>query len=111
MKNTNSVIAGARTHTPGPWRTGERYPCRIFTDRKSVSERQPIGSTCEAQDEGTETEEQIANARLIAATPELLTILQRFYSATYGHTDLIPQLDFEQARTAISKSQGTFTAR
>lgn len=30
-----------------------------------------------------------------------LTLLRRFYDATYGKTELIPALDFEQARKVL----------
>lgn len=46
------------------------------------------------------------DATLIAAAPQLLTMLERLYSATYGHTDLIPPLDFEHARAAIAAAKG-----
>lgn len=56
----------AHKHTPGNWRVGKNYPCRI------IANEQPIAFACDPQDEGTETEEELANARLISAAPELL---------------------------------------
>ena len=44
--------------------------------------------------------------RLRAVNAELLAVLERFYLATYGRTDLIPLLDFEQARAALLKAKG-----
>ena len=50
----------------------------------------------------------MANAHLIAAAPELLTMLRRFYDATYGETTTgkLCALDFEQAIAAIAKAEG-----
>ena len=63
------------THSPGPWRTGSKHPCRVIADGHLVA------YACEPQDEGTEYKEQIANARLIAAAPRMLQTLQAFVKA------------------------------
>ena len=47
-----------------------------------------------------------AHAALISAAPDLLALLERLYASTYGRTDLIALLDFEQARNAIAKAYG-----
>jgi hypothetical protein len=78
--------------TPGPWRVGDAG-LTVFGP-KSDKPSPEIIAPCKSRD----------NAQLIAAAPELLTMLQRFYDATYGKTDLIPLLDFEQARAAIVKA-------
>lgn len=86
-------------HTPGPWGT-------IWIDGTYVVDanggKTDIAHVLNRGNPDT-TE---ANARLIAAAPELLTMLRRFYEATYGKTDLISLLDFEHAREAIAKATG-----
>ena len=62
--------------TPGPWRTGNRHPCRIMTQGTIVA------YACDPQDEGSEREHEKANARLISAAPELLAMLEG-YVRTY----------------------------
>lgn len=54
----------------------------------------------------SETKHTPEELERIAAAPELLALLKRFYDATYGKTDLIPPLDFEQARAALAKAEG-----
>ena len=49
-------------HTKGPWRTGYRYPCRIISYVGNIP-----ASTCLPEDEGTESDEQKANAARIVA--------------------------------------------
>jgi hypothetical protein len=98
-------------HTPGPWEIFQDHP--DADTARALAYIRPAGQEC--YNYGLEIASvylidqepaQLANARLIAAAPELLAILQRFYAATYGNTDLIPQLDFEQARAAIAKAEG-----
>jgi hypothetical protein len=58
-------------HTPGPWSQGEDNPLNIYGNHASVANvhgTHPTGASTE--------EEAIANARLIAAAPELLAALR-----------------------------------
>lgn len=95
----------ASTHTSGPWEVSSS----VIVVSNNADKLRIICSTASfdaLQEHAPTMSEAIANARLIAAAPELLAILQRFYAATYGNTDLIPQLDFEQARAVIAKAEG-----
>jgi len=101
----------ARTpgHTPGPWREGVVYWSGPEDRHTAIFSTVNQDKICEVEDwRGTAKEESEANARLIAAAPELLCLLQRFYAATYGNdTDgMLCPLDFEQARAAIAKATG-----
>lgn len=98
-------------HTPGPWitdaksRSGDSEPRHVQVRAFHPGEVTAVKRVATAYYGQTDTERE-ANARLIAAAPELLTLLRRFYEQTYGLTDLIPALDFEQARAAIAKAEG-----
>lgn len=89
-------------HTPTPW----------TTNRDSKHNGRSIGTTkgavCLLTDDVYPAEETTANAAFIVlavnAHDDLATLLSRFYAATYGKTDLIPLLDFEQARAALKRA-------
>ena len=88
------------THMPGPWVAERKQPGRwiIYQDH---SERCPIASILEVNDSVD------ANARLIAATPDLLEALHDLLVLI--ETDsLIPESVsyMRQARAAIAKATG-----
>jgi hypothetical protein len=83
--------------TPGPWRVGKKYPGDVVhTASSALIARSIIGS---------ETERE-ANARLIAAAPELLEALKLCAAVCSGDTlyknGLVRAL--EAARAAIAKA-------
>jgi hypothetical protein len=85
-------------HTPGPWETHE------FTDRTSITIRQ-VDTGHGAEDNicyVPEAWRNEANARLIAASPELLEAAKRVASNTYFSVDD----EFEQLDAAIAKAEG-----
>ncbi len=78
------------THTPGPW--------TIDDDRFIVSNKMLIGQTFNTCDEYS------ANARLIAAAPDLLEALEYLVGA---YDIAAPTADdWDRARLAISKAKG-----
>lgn len=83
----------AGQHTPGPWSVVVRS---AYTGNYLVKEAGP--------------EDDYANARLIAAAPELLsalTDLLRYCSEPiYETTDLLEKDIFKKARAAIAKARG-----
>lgn len=89
-------------HTPGPWigagpSFGDplpRYTTEIITE--SEDENGEVRSICELPVAHHDDENE-ANARLIAAAPELLAALQAFIDGGY---------DRETAITAIAKATG-----
>jgi hypothetical protein len=89
------------THTPGPWRIDSKTRFGDYTIAAGESVR-----TCEFIAK-TQSE---ANARLIAAAPELLDALKRLIGehADLGEVDLTnaDRAAIEQAREAISKAEG-----
>lgn len=97
-------------HTPGPWHIGSgNGEGSIFADNGRT--RLEIGGTtlypiCQVNRKW-EDEEDEANARLIAAAPELLCMLQRLLDGVLMLPDLprtLCALDIEQARAAIAKA-------
>lgn len=80
------------SHTPGPW---ELRGCRLVTDHHGVV----IAERISANGPGTPE----ANARLIAAAPELLE-LAKFMVLNIGGYD--PEKARDMARAAIAKATG-----
>ena len=88
-------------HTPGPWHIG----VRTFHAGRDVyvPKGEPVAV---ADDAITATPEAEANARLIAAAPDMLAALRELVVNNMGHPKgiTVPQLD--KARAAIAKATG-----
>lgn len=115
----SEVVNQNAQHMPGPWRVGQKYPCRIFTDRASVSDRQPVASTCEREDEGTETDQQKIDAAFIVRAcnshDELLEALTNVLCAEFGSIENAnywasknnqPNQMWKRALSTLAKAQG-----
>jgi hypothetical protein len=99
-----SVATSQGTPTPAPW---------IITENRNLPHR-PIevvgraGNCCVSSGLG-DGPEAAANARLIAAAPELLAMLERVLDGVLRLTELpgtLCPLDIEQALAAIAKAKG-----
>lgn len=101
-------------HTPGPWHySGEISPCGYEVKhplycgevRADESDRY-LGSVCEIQSadhvDGISNEEAEANARLIAAAPELLDACE----ACLARDDIADDELGVMLRAAIAKARG-----
>ena len=97
----------APKHTPGPWITDDKQSGDVF--RYVMPENGSVLPICRLDVDRFEAE---ANARLIAAAPELLEALEAMLSHT---ADLDPMQGFrpeedfsavKQARAAIAKATG-----
>ena len=107
-------------HTPGPWVIGPRYSHDVQTP-----DGNDIGAVCDAEQGGEEGEiagnipwsEEIAeaNARLIAAAPELLEVAKACREVClFGDDDgigasedvVIPSALFDRICAAINKAEG-----
>lgn len=93
-------------YTPGPWQC-DLQGYGAFTIEKDAHD---FGSYVVIADRGsheTRVDEMHANARLIAAAPELLEALQDLLDLAVGHD--LPCSDPERlaAREAIAKALGT----
>ena len=85
--------------TPGPWVVARMTPCRVDTASGSISI-----SWSSNNDSGAREREAEANARLIAAAPELVT--QLLSAANY--IDALGG-DSKRYRVAIAKATGEQT--
>ena len=97
------------THTPGPWEGDAEYPDRLFVpDYGRIwingydSEGAPIHI---GYVDGPRTVERMANARVIAAAPELLEACESLLR--FAERDRLPtDVAVNAARTAIAKAKG-----
>lgn len=80
MSTQENTKQAAAAHTPGPWRVGDAG-CTVFAPKGAS----PLRIACITINTVAD-ERQRANARLIAAAPELLRELKSaiFYIETYG---------------------------
>jgi hypothetical protein len=86
-------------HTPGPWMVDR--PGTLFHIR-TMDEINGTVATCDPCDFATQ--EQLANARLIAAAPELLEALRELVESVAISDPGVYDLD--AARAAIAKATG-----
>ena len=95
-------------HTPAPWRVSSESPHIIKKDYRAIGSDAGflIASTMGNDNSGFYASEQEAdaNARLIAAAPELLEALEELIAATQ-HLDPC-QATVDKARAAIAKAKG-----
>ena len=87
------------THTPGPWRTvcppsSDIHKIRYIFDPTDFR----VAEVCQLENQG----DALANARLIAAAPELLLLAKRIAVALPGD---LPGL-VREARDAVAKAEG-----
>lgn len=70
-------------HTPGPWAIGKNHDAESedFIIRQGDDPDSPAIASAFVDHIGLTEEESMANARLIAAAPELLAALERLVSA------------------------------
>jgi hypothetical protein len=85
-------------HTKSPWHVGKRYPAGAVYDEK--------GAEICAFSDLLHPAEVAANARLIAAAPDLLRALQDLVSVVGVRIDDPRIKQFDAARAAIAKSEG-----
>ncbi len=88
------------THTPGPWAANDDG--LVLGNLDNYEGEAPLVCTCgSADDFNMEPALHLANARLIAAAPDLLDALETIAA---GNTD--PDRMVEIAREAIAKVEG-----
>jgi hypothetical protein len=96
-------------HTPGPWKVHDLYPHVIVTEKDDEENLLHIDYT--GDDNGIACAPTSADAKLIAAAPDLLAALKRLsrevglLSAAVTPNEL--RAAEKQARAAITKAEGT----
>ena len=102
--------APAAKHTPGPWTDKNRAYDGMITGIDSEDDDDIVIAKCYDDTEGPNnisTAEMKANARLIAAAPELLAALERVLECHRLKISLDTNAGaVEQARAAIAKAKG-----
>lgn len=77
MAKTKYIQAGERTqHTPGPWTQSDNGAGVRYLFGPELQNLATISALCDGKDNAARIRESISNARLIAAAPELLEIVQ-----------------------------------
>ena len=95
-------------HSITPWKTTHSYSHEYIHDIKDA-QGEIIAQVCDLEKESNES---TANARLIAAAPELLAALQGMieYFVDYSWDDYSDTETLQAARAAIAKATGDQTA-
>jgi hypothetical protein len=95
-------------HTPGPWRTQGWVPTWAYIPVKDASHN--LVASLYPYELRNYTREQVeANARLIAAAPDMLDVLDRFSKFPFAHQGIAEgplAVMIKQARAAIAKATG-----
>ena len=99
---------GTTQHTPGPWSMEYDDGVWISGPDKNANVLCDIIGRIDDREAGTQiTDEDLANARLIAAAPDLLEALRDLFQAEIEQADhILLELAIEKARTAITKAAG-----
>lgn len=93
------------THTPGPWAAIVAKPSK--KDQRGTAMVRAGGSMAiECADSGDTFAESAANARLIAAAPDLLTQL-RVALTIFKELGISGGSNIENMRTALAKAEGS----
>lgn len=87
-------------HTSGPWSTAE-WPSREKDYIRIFAGTTYVGSVGNSDDQFERTE---ANARLIAAAPDLLAACEAVISA--GESENLPTTVYDAVESAIAKANG-----
>ena len=103
-------------HTPGPWRIKSdpmHFDTLTTVEGGAIGVRKPFGVQMIVQVGGdSDFQEAEANARLIAAAPELLDLLNRAVrrlEIAHANGDTIMREWIVEARAAIAKVEGEKT--
>lgn len=94
-------------HTPGPWTLGNGE-VRIRTEKNEQGRSILVAECYTTGNAGRypKYEERKANARLIAAAPELLEALKKLLEAYKHDTSILSNLFIQIAQEAITKAEG-----
>lgn len=92
------------THTPGPWEV--KNGCNVFAPAVRIPLTKNDYIACTGGLSGTDTiERDAANARLIAAAPDLLEAVQKLLPLAAKSFGALT-VDLDAARAAVAKATG-----
>lgn len=104
------------THTPGPWTVGERLSGSENHRGFTIGDARNQWGLASVHPLDSDGNEGRANARLMAAAPELLGALKRLVSINQEHNEAILAITgrppawndsyLNEARAAIAKAEG-----
>lgn len=105
MKTDKAVNTNKPTHTPGPWKvagqytitTGQNFANDVIAITQSVNDNA-------LDDDQAQKDERAANARLIAAAPDLLAALKKLVDGPHDSTASILAAT-KTARAALKLAQ------
>lgn len=106
-------IGDEQKHTPGPWTRSENAYGAVFV-HGGETRKTPVGTEYQELIAGGNSHNTLtlANARLIAAAPDLLEVVKAFVAETVDYATLNNLGDPEQqhnvkwARSVIAKAEG-----
>lgn len=100
------------SHTPTPWKTGTKHPCRIIMQpppgQADYAHDVIIGTTCAYDDEGAESEQEQADATFIVqCVNQYDHLIQALEYCARGPEELRPtnQAQYLVARAALAVAQ------
>lgn len=85
-------------YTPGPWKATARRVSKPETEDRLA---------LDVQINGGNRDDNKANARLIAAAPDMLAVLQAFVAEQESHQGLASVTTYADAVRAITKATGS----
>ena len=94
------------THTPGPWSVAENLfgntaSYEVYSNAETKSGKGGYTRICQIT-----PRDQKSNAALIAAAPEMLTVLEKLSSLLVDGEEYVPLELREELTTAIRKARG-----
>lgn len=98
-------------HTPGPWKQGGKHGHNAGTiyapgKEDAIASVYGIPMHTQVEDVPERYAEGMANARLVAASPELLVALKLIVADLPSNRDWLDPAVEQMARAAISKAEG-----
>lgn len=95
----------AHKYTPGPWGADSSHYGTIYVEANAVIDKRLVQEICAVGPTESGRDQQEANARLIAAAPELLEAAMAFI-APFDGIEVVQNSNIAKARAAIAKATG-----
>lgn len=102
-------------HTPGPWEVGGPYPAvsviycveapRADPDNPDPGHYEAI-CLLDSRADGEPNPQALIDARLIAAAPDMLAVLERFWDLACREGDFDSETDWAAVKAAVEKARG-----